>query len=187
MLASFLRAPASVSVRCGFPPRGGSMRLLSLGAGTVIFLVPLAVFAQHSAAPVHVTPISSHITSPSASVHSSGISSSRSGGTISRTGPQGSPAPKGKHELNTARADDSNLSKSSSDSLAQKPGVFSFLHKRPNRCTHGACKAAPSPSKTLFRPAPAITPIAFERPVGCTIVPVFNPGIPCNPYAPCCP
>jgi hypothetical protein len=165
------------------------MRLLSLGAGTVIFLVPVAVFAQHSATPVHVTPVTSHVASaPSASIHSSASSSTRSGGTTSRTGPQGSPAPKGKHELSTARADDSNLSTSSSDSRAQKPGVFSFLHKRPNKCAHGACKAPPSPSTTLVPPAaPAVTPFAFERHVSCTIVPVFNPGIPCNSYAPCCP
>lgn len=161
------------------------MRLLGLGAGTVILLTPLAVFAQHIAAPVHVTPVTAHVASaPSPSIHSSGIPSSRSGGTTSRTGPQGSPVPKVKHALNTARADDGALSKSSADLRAQRPGFFSFLHKRP-KCDHSACKVAPPPAATLVRPASVVTPIAFET-TGCRIVPVLNISTPCNVYAPCC-
>lgn len=186
-MASFPGVTASVRSSLTLRQRRCSMRLLSLSAGTVIFLIPLAVFAQHSAAPTIVSPISSHAAAAPATAHSSSISPTRGSMTTSPTGTHGSRAPEVKHKLNAARTDDGTLSKSKADSRGQKPGFFSFLHKRPNKCDHGACKAVPSNSATLVRPATTVSPFAFERPVGCKTVPVFNISVPCNVYAPCCP
>jgi hypothetical protein len=33
----------------------------------------------------------------------------------------------------------------------------------------------------------ALTPFAFQTPTRCMVVPVLNPGIPCNMLLPCCP
>jgi hypothetical protein len=169
------------------------MRLLGLTATAIVFLMSPAVFAQHAAAPppapaapVHFSPPSPIASAPSATTRSSAISPAPSSMTMSRTGTQGSRAPEVKHELNTARADHGTLSQARADSRAQNPGFFSFLHKR-NKCDHGACKVAPSPSTTSVRPALSIGPIAFARPVSCMTVPVFNMSVPCNVYAPCCP
>jgi hypothetical protein len=33
----------------------------------------------------------------------------------------------------------------------------------------------------------ALTPLAFQTPARCTVLPVLNPAIPCNAFSPCCP
>jgi hypothetical protein len=172
------------------------MRLLGLTATAVVFLMPLAVFAQHvtapapvpaPAAPVHFSPPSPITSAPSATAHSAAVSSAPSGMTMPRSGTQGPRSPEIKHELNIAHADQPTLSQSRADKLAQYPGFFSFLHKRPNKCEHGACQVTPSPETASVRPASPTGPVAFARPVSCMTVPVFSMAVPCNVYAPCCP
>jgi hypothetical protein len=160
------------------------MRPLGLVAA-VVFLVPLAGFAQHSAAPApaHVSATASHISSaPSAGVHTPGISRN-----------PGAPSPSGGHAVakaspkpNTPHANHKTLLEPSANSRAQNPGLFAFVHRgKHDKCKHGC--GVPSPSGTMISQADTVTPVASEAHVGCRILPVPNSGIPCNPFSPCCP
>jgi hypothetical protein len=164
------------------------MRLLGLVAAAV-FVVPVALFAQHSTAaptPSIAAPIAVHISSPpppaAAGIHSFNTTPAHSPGVTS-------PAGTGIHELartsskvSGQRASDHGSSASSANSQSAKPGIFAFLHRhKPIKRNAGA----PTPSTTLIHPA--VAPLASEKNVGCTVVAVPNPGIPCNMYSPCCP
>jgi hypothetical protein len=166
------------------------MRLPGFAAAAVVFLVPLAILAQHSAAPAPPTviPIATHIPSaPSASIHSSSIFPPRNSEATARTGAQGSyPVARANHELNAPRTKDKILQESSSNSAAEKPGFFSFIRKRANKCKNDSCEPSP-PSASLISQVHAVTPVAPEAYVSCLVVPFPNSAIPCNMHAPCCP
>ena len=129
------------------------MRPFGLVAAAVVFLVPLAVFAQHSAAPApaHVSSMASHSSSaPSAGVHTPGISR-----TPEAPSPSGGRAlAKASPKLNTLHANDKTLPGPSANSRPEKPGLFAFIHRgKHDRCKHGC--GVPSPSRTVINQAPS--------------------------------
>jgi hypothetical protein len=164
------------------------MRLLGLVAVPAVFLLPLSVFAQHSAAPASVPsiPIASHTPAAISPVtHSPGIP--HSPGTISGTGAQGprAVALRSSSKLDGSHANDRSQLQPSTNSRPQKAGFLSFLHWRPDKCRHGSC--APPPSSGLISQSYAFPPVDSEVRVGCRVVPIANPAIPCNMFSPCCP
>lgn len=164
------------------------MRLFGLVAAPAVFLLPLTVFAQHSAAPASVPsiPIASHTLSAISPVTHSPVIA-HSPGTTSGTGTQGprAVALRSSSKLNGSHADDRSLLKPSTNSRPQKAGFFSFIHRRPNKCRHGSCAA--SPSSSLITQSYAFPRMDSEVRVGCRVVPIANPAIPCNMFSPCCP
>jgi len=167
------------------------MRLFGSIVTAAVFLVPFAV-AQHAGAPVpapvHVSPIAMHTSSAtSAGMHGSSPSSPHIVGTNPHPGALGSRSVPQTSALNTERAKPRTLPVPSTNSRPEKADFFSFLHRnRRDRCKGGSCAAVPSTVASVVHPAADI-PVASNPHTGCNIVPTFNPGIPCNPYAPCCP
>jgi hypothetical protein len=165
------------------------MRLLGLVAAAVVFLAPLAVLAQHSAATAtHASPSASHTApAPSAGVHSSSTSSPRSTGATSRTGAQEfHTVAKAHNALKIGRANDKSLAASDENLQPEKHGFFSFIHRnKREKCRQGSC--APTPSMNLISQRQVVTPVASNVRFGCTVLPVPNSGIPCNAFSPCCP
>jgi hypothetical protein len=174
------------------------MRLWGLAAVTGVFLFPFALLAQHTAAPLpsHISPAVSHVSSgTSAGIHTSSVPSSRTLGATPATRAQGSHA-----HAQTARdpkatgMKEKGVSQSDANSSSERRGLFSLLRKRvagqgsQSKCKHGRCSdngTATARVAATAEGAPAPEP--FKARLGCTVVAVNNPAVPCNPMAPCCP
>ncbi len=167
------------------------MQLWNFALVTGAFLFPTALFAQHTAAaaPSHVSPTVTHVSStPSAVPHVSSNPSTRISGATSPTGSRGLQA-----TARTARDPKATSAKDKeqphSVASSERRGLFAFLRGRKpspadlrNNCKHGRCETNNSIAKTQ-----GATLAPFEAHVGCTVVPVLNPAVPCNPFSPCCP
>jgi hypothetical protein len=145
------------------------MRIWGLAVLTGGFLFPLALFAQHlptpTPSPAHVTAPVTHVSSPSSTgVRASSASQSR---------------------IPAASA--------ASSSNTQIRGPFSFLrrHEPISAASQSKCKDAHCSTNNTTAPTPMAHAAAHPAPVaanvGCRIVPVNNPAVPCNALAPCCP
>lgn len=163
---------------------------LALAAGT---LLPSALVAQHTVAPAPpVVAAVSHVSSPtpSASIHASSVPSSRTPGAPSLAGGQGTHTtsqPARDQQATSVKFDE--RSHAAAKSTFERRGLLSFLRKREpissdsrNNCKNGSCLA-----KRTMPPVPSAAPARTEARIGCNVVPVNNPGVPCNPLAPCCP
>jgi hypothetical protein len=169
------------------------MRHWGLAVANAAFLAPLALFAQHTSppAPSHASATVSHISStPSAGIHGSGSASSRTHGAASSTGTPGSRT--GARTTRASQASsvkDKEPTKSLVKSSSERHGLFSFLRRHQpvqadmrNKRKRGRVSASNSIAPTQ-RAAVAPT----EARLGCTVVPVDKPGVPCNALSPCCP
>jgi len=151
----------------------------SSGLAVSLLLVPVALFAQHPS-----TAVVSHTTSssPAASAHTpAGSSSTIHNGASSANRVGALHTTKAPNGANSNRRE---LSKSAGNSNPERRGLFWFLrkHRERNKCAHGRCSTnslASANSKSAPIPAPALR--------GCTVVPIADPKLPCNPFAPCCP
>jgi hypothetical protein len=164
------------------------MRFSGLVPAAMVFLVPLAGFAQHASAPTpSITSVSSHVSSaPMASSHSSSASSVHSVGVTSAASTQRShSAAMANRYTNASKSSHENLSKFSQNPRPQRMGFFAFIHRRQDKCRNGSC--GQSPTRNLTSEVHAFTPIPSEALLGCRVVPVANSAIPCNAFAPCCP
>jgi hypothetical protein len=163
--------------------RGWFMRLLSLIAAGTVFVAPASLFAQRPAAPppTITTPIAVHISPPtSTGIHSFNPSPAHSPVVTSLTGTQAQhAAARTDFKSGAQRSSDNRLSTSAANSQPAKLGLFAFLHRRKH------IPVAPTPATSLLQPS--ATPLALETHVGCRVIPVPNPAIPCNIYSPCCP
>lgn len=164
------------------------MQFWRLVVVTGTFLLPSSLLAQHAVAPA---PPVSHISStPSAGIHSSSVPTSRTPGATSVAGGQGShTAAQPAHDPKATSVKFEEVSHAASTSSSERRGLFSFLRKRGpipsnsgNNCKNGQCSAKNStPAANLVAPAHT------EARLGCYVVPVNNPAIPCNSLTPCCP
>ena len=178
--------------------RRSTMRLWGLVVVTGGFLFPFSLLAQHAASPAssHVSPAVSHVSSgPSAGIRTSSIPSSRNLGATPANRAQGLHT-----YAQTARAPkatsmkDKGLSQSVANSGSERRGLFSFLRRRgsvqaglQSKCKHGRCSIDNASSATRVAATAEVAPGRSEARSGCTVVPIANPGVPCNVLAPCCP
>jgi hypothetical protein len=157
-----------------------AMRSLGLFGLTLLATTPL--FAQHSAPmpppTVNTTATTPHIatTAPHGAIAIPNSSVPRGIASVPHPGAQTPPT-------STIRTTDARLS-------AAKPGpeqhgLFSWLRRH-----EPIGPGSPGPTK---HPNPIPDYLALQSPHsapyvhhGCTTIPVSNPGIPCNSYAPCC-
>ena len=175
------------------------MRLggLALIIGGAAF--PFALLAQHAAAPIpsHVSPPVSHVSSgPSAGIHTSSTPSSRAPAATSATRAQASHA-----HVQTARdpiatgVKEKGVPHSVAHPSPESRGLFSLFRRHgpgqegsQSKCKHGRCSdnctsTARVPATAKVAPAPEPS----KARLGCRVVAVNNPTVPCNPMAPCCP
>ena len=184
------------------------MRFWGPAVVTGAFLFPFTLFAQHTAAPapshvapthitpIHVTPTISHVSSvPSAVSHVSSNPSSRTSGAASPTAARGShTTPKNARDPKAATVKERELSKSVRNTRSEKRGSFSLLSKREplqgdlrTKCKRGHCSTKDSVARNQsVSPAPADT-APSEAHLGCVVVALANPAVPCNVFSPCCP
>jgi hypothetical protein len=167
------------------------MRLFGLVAVAAVFPLSVAVSAQHvvASAPVHTSASVSHISSASpAAAHSPSNVQAHSPTTSHAGGPGLHPIAKRTREKSTSRENDKNVPKSERSAKPKSSDLSSLIHRiKRDKCKHGSCAPTPAPSVSLISQNRLIDPMAPQAHFGCTVVPVTNPGIPCNVYAPCCP
>jgi hypothetical protein len=175
------------------------MQLWGLAILTGGVLFPFALLAQHTAAPIpsHVSPAVSHVSSgPSARIHpSSGPSSRTLGGTpASRAQGSHTNAQTARNQKATG-VKETGVSQSVRNSSSERRGLFSLLRKRgpgqggsQSRCKHGRCSNNGTATDRVAATAEIVpAPEPSKTRLGCTVVAVNNPAVPCNPMAPCCP
>lgn len=171
------------------------MRFWAFALAVEAFLFPLALVAQHTAAPAgsHGSPAGSHASATASSgAHVSSIPSSHTHGAGSANGAQALHPPAGStRSPKTTSVKDREMSKSVTKSKPERRGLFSFLRKRQpiqpdlqEKCKPGHCS-----TNNTIAPTQLVAPVPSQvhARLGCTVVPGANPGIPCNPLAPCCP
>lgn len=193
--------------QCTFPQRVASgivskrrctMRLRGLAVVTGGILFPFILLAQHTVAPapvpapVHVSPPVVHVpAAPSAGIHTSTIPPARTPGATPATGTQSSHTHAGTaRDPQATRVRDKVASQSVANSSYERRGIFSLLRRHgplqeglQSNCKHGRC----SSNGTSFAPVAVAEVGPAKARLGCTVVSVNDPAVPCNPLAPCCP
>jgi membrane-bound lytic murein transglycosylase B len=145
---------------------------------TTALLAPTVLFAQHATMPS--PPPASHVTAPSAThtgASSPHVSAPHGTASTSHSAAQTS-------HLASAKASEAQIS--GAKPAPEKRGWFSWLrkHEPVNPDSHKRGKERRNPGTNYV--AQQFPPYNFYAKHGCTVVPVSNPGVPCNPFAPCC-
>lgn len=165
------------------------MRLWAVATVAGAFLLPLALLAQHAAAPApaHIAQTVTHTSAtPSVAARVSSIPSTR---VSSGTSPTSSHGFHGTGRTNDPRgtiAKDDKQPKPVSNAKPEKRGFFSLLRKRQHSQTDLRNRRKRNPSSASNSLAQDQTVVPPKR-LGCRVVPVPNPGVPCNMLSPCCP
>ncbi len=158
-----------------------TMRSLGLLASLTL-LASTALFAQHATtmpppSAVNTTVTAPHITATTPAIHTSvsaphGIASTPH--TVAQT-----------PHIATVKTNETRISGAKPN--PERHGLFSWFRKREPVGSDSQDRRKERRNSSPNYLALQIPPSTAHAHHGCTIVPVSNPGIPCNPLAPCCP
>lgn len=175
--------PVASSMVVRSTTRRCTMRSLGLLISLTL-LASTALVAQHATtmpppavhiaapAPVVTTPAAIHTSAPAPHVSAPHVSETHGSASVTHAAAQ---TPRvATVKTNAARISDVKPN-------PEKHGLFSWLRKCEPKNRH---KEVRNPSTDYL--AQRIPPPTSYVHHGCTVVPVSNPAIPCNPFAPCC-
>jgi hypothetical protein len=170
------------------------MRSLGLvvTAGMLFIPSPVTLCAQHTAspAPAHVAPIVSHVSTPAPSSHVTSTPTTRTPGATSPS--SGHAIARANHVPKAPTVKNGEMAKSVTNTKPEKRGLFSLLRRRQplqadlrTKCKKSQCSINHPIAQN--QTVAAAVPVPSEARLGCNVVPVPDPAIPCNVLSPCCP